>query len=143
MPNFTILRNTPATAFKTAGEAFAYLTAKADTKFGAPLGRHDEGGEPEGRVFDRYVPLNSGGYDRGGAYWGLGDRLRVRFTLDCKYVRFYREEFEWEVQQLGPEGWEMVTTERQCTEAKARLAEYRENQSEFRYRTKRVRILPA
>lgn len=144
MPYFTIVRSTPTPTFKTAHDAYKWLIGPVSTKFGAPIGRHDEGNEPSGRVFDRYVPINSGGYDRGGAYWGISERLRVRFTLDCSYVRFYREHFEYEVQQLSPGyGWEMVTTERQYTEARARLAEYRENQPEFRYRVQRVRILPA
>lgn len=141
MQHQTVPQNTYPT-FKTANDAYKWLIGDVNAKYGAPMGRRDEGNKPSGRVFDRYVPLNSQGYDRGGAYWGTGERLRVRFTLNCRYVRFYREQFEYEVQQFGPEGWEMVTTERQYNEARARLAEYRENQPEFRYCVQRVRILP-
>ena len=47
-------------------------------KYGAPMGRHTG---PEfldcdaGRIYLRSVPLDSGGYDQGGAYWGIGDTL--------------------------------------------------------------------
>lgn len=45
-------------------------------KYGAPMGRNNWYGTPElrsVRVFE--VPINSQGYDRGGAYWGIGERL--------------------------------------------------------------------
>lgn len=44
---------------------------------GAPLGRRSSrpGEEPEGKLYLRRVRLNSGGYDNGGAYWGLGAPL--------------------------------------------------------------------
>lgn len=43
------------------------------------------------RVFDCAVPMNyDGSYDRGGAYWGMGTQLRVRYTKDLAYVEFYR-----------------------------------------------------
>ena len=50
----------------------------ANCKYGAPMGRHTG---PEyldtalGKVYLRLVPLDSGGYDRGGAYWGVGQPL--------------------------------------------------------------------
>jgi len=48
------------------------------TKYGAPMGRA-EWGRPEDcparGVHLFHVPLDSGGYDRGGAYWGHGQRL--------------------------------------------------------------------
>ena len=43
------------------------------------------------RIFDRAVPLSQG-YDRGGAYWGTPSNLRVEYTSDLVYVRFYRVE---------------------------------------------------
>ena len=62
------------------------------SKYGAPMGRPDIGTKPEDvRVFDCAVPLNSGGYDKGGAYWGIGYQLRVEYTKDLKFVRFYRK----------------------------------------------------
>ena len=47
-------------------------------KYGAPMGRHTG---PEyldtslGKISLRRVPLDSGGYDKGGAYWGIGQPL--------------------------------------------------------------------
>ena len=40
-------------------------------------------------IFDCAVPMN-GAYDKGGAYWGLGDELRVQYTKDLTFVEFYR-----------------------------------------------------
>ena len=34
---------------------------------------------------------SDGAYDKGGAYWGIGKRLRVSYTKDLKYINFYRE----------------------------------------------------
>ena len=54
-------------------------------KYGAPMGRRTG---PEfldvdaGKVSLRCVPLNSGGYDSGGAYWGHGQPLWE--TLDVE-----------------------------------------------------------
>ena len=65
-----------------------------NAKYGAPMGRANIGERPtDKRVYDRYVPMCSccGAYDRGGAYWGLGNRLRVSFTEDLSYIHFYRE----------------------------------------------------
>lgn len=57
-----------------------------------PMGRPDIGVEPVGkRVFDSAVPLTSSGYDRGGAYWGKGDELRVKYTKDLTFIKFYRK----------------------------------------------------
>lgn len=43
------------------------------------------------RVFDCAVPMSDGAYDRGGAYWGHGKQLRVKYTKDLTYVHFYRK----------------------------------------------------
>jgi hypothetical protein len=44
---------------------------KVSSKYGAPMGRHESLlGVERIRLFR--VRLNSGGYDDGGAYWGLG-----------------------------------------------------------------------
>lgn len=55
-------------------------------------GRPNVGKEPNyiKRVYDAKIPLNKGGYDRGGAYWGLGDELRVSYSADGTFVKFYR-----------------------------------------------------
>ena len=46
--------------------------------YGAPLGRYtgpDFLDATAGKIYLRRVPINSGGYDTGGAYWGLGAPL--------------------------------------------------------------------
>lgn len=45
------------------------------SRYGAPMGRPGRYQDCVGKVSLRHVPLNSGGYDSGGAYWGLGQRL--------------------------------------------------------------------
>lgn len=61
---------------------------------GAPMGRSSIGTHPHlgtEKVFDCAVPMSSdGAYDRGGAYWGIGKQLRVKYTKDLSYVHFYR-----------------------------------------------------
>jgi len=52
-------------------------TPKVCCRYGAPMGRHT-GPQPEGDG-DKWrlqrVPIDAGGYDPGGAYWGLGGAL--------------------------------------------------------------------
>lgn len=72
-------------------------------KYGAPMGRTNVdktkivecNGELfstlTGHLFDCRVPLDSGGYDKGGAYWGIGTELRVSYTKDLTYIIFYRK----------------------------------------------------
>jgi len=77
---------------------------KVNTKYGAPMGRNDVGNEPitvvsgnnnrickrhQTKVYDKRVVLIDG-YDNGGAYWGFGKELRVRFTADLSFINFYR-----------------------------------------------------
>lgn len=61
-----------------------------NSKYGAPMGRQGKGDKPGGKVFDTPVILNEG-YDKGGAYWGLPNNLRVKYTADLSYVQFYRK----------------------------------------------------
>ena len=47
-------------------------------KYGAPLGRYtgpDYLSTDAGKIYLRRVPLDNGGYDKGGAYWGHGAPL--------------------------------------------------------------------
>lgn len=70
-----------------------WILKKVNTKYGAPLGRRDIGKFPTDsniKIYDRIVVLDRQGYDKGGAYWGLGPQLRVSFTKDLSYVHFYR-----------------------------------------------------
>lgn len=64
-------------------------TPEVNAKYGAPMGRVSRSTvtDKHGRTFELTVtedakpmnlircPLNSGGYDRGGAYWGIGEPL--------------------------------------------------------------------
>ena len=80
---------------------------EVSTKYGAPMGRRNIGKEPHTitsgpnckilkknqiKVYDKKVPMCSccGAYDQGGAYWGIGNQLRVRFTTDLSFIEFYR-----------------------------------------------------
>lgn len=56
------------------------------------MGRSNTGTAPTDgtRIFDRAVPMIDGAYDRGGAYWGIGPQLRVKYTRDLSYIEFYR-----------------------------------------------------
>jgi hypothetical protein len=79
---------------------------EVSTKYGAPMGRMNIGNTPHtitsGRankiykcnqikIYDKRVPMSPcGAYDKGGAYWGIGKELRVRFTANLSYVEFYR-----------------------------------------------------
>jgi hypothetical protein len=84
---------------------------KVNCKYGAPMGRPNVTpqaysivelavgdflacpiSKQSKRIFDCAVPLSSdGAYDKGGAYWGLGKQLRVRYTKDLTYIEFYRK----------------------------------------------------
>lgn len=58
----------------------------------APVGRPNVGTAPTGeKIYDSAVPLTKDGYDRGGAYWGVGRQLRVAYTKDLTYIYFYRQ----------------------------------------------------
>lgn len=70
------------------------ILSKVNCKFGSPIGRFSN--TPDQRpknktIFDSAVKLIDSGYDKGGAYWGLPNNLRVEYTKDLSYVRFYRE----------------------------------------------------
>ena len=81
------------------------IITKVNSNFGAPMGRSnvDERPAKNGLVLDEYldnpknklydcaVPMsNDGAYDKGGAYWGIGKQLRVKYTKDLLYIEFYR-----------------------------------------------------
>ena len=63
-------------------------------KHDAPMGRSNVGIRPNKRIYDCFVPMDNGGYDIGGTYWGLAldntKPLRVAYTKDLSYVEFYR-----------------------------------------------------
>ena len=81
------------------------VVTQLSCKYGAPMGRPNVGKQPatitsgrngriykshQTKVYDKRVPMVDGAYDIGGAYWGIGAELRVRFTADLSYVEFYR-----------------------------------------------------
>jgi hypothetical protein len=89
----------------TYWQAFRQIMYEVDTKYGAPMGRSNVGSQPiqvsrgtgrickcdQVKVYQRRVALPyDGAYDRGGAYWGCGRPLYVRFTKDLQYVEFFR-----------------------------------------------------
>ena len=98
----------PANVIKTSGGLFKLVIDKTDGRYGAPMGRGNVNDCPlatkyegeyfhidwkwydTGKTFDRIVPLDGGGYDAGGAYWGTGSELRVTYNEDLTFVRFYR-----------------------------------------------------
>lgn len=67
--------------------------SKVDSKYGAPMGREEWRNPPirphSVKVFR--VHLDSGGYDDGGAYWGIGKPLYCA-TNDDDYRMFTRAE---------------------------------------------------
>ena len=69
------------------------IITEVNCKYGAPMGRRSdpEYNKPKNKkIFDCRVLLNNGGYDFGGAYWGFPNNLRVEYTKDLTYIRFYR-----------------------------------------------------
>lgn len=85
------------------------VITEVGTSRGAPMGRSNIGYTPptiqsekkgeffakkQTKIYDKRVPMCSccGAYDIGGAYWGYGKELRVRFTADLSYIEFYRKE---------------------------------------------------
>lgn len=74
---------------------------KVNCQYGAPMGRaNDTGNAPSkmggylvftGKLYCRKIRLDSGGYDQGGAYWGLrmnGESLYCVYSA-CGTVRRY------------------------------------------------------
>jgi hypothetical protein len=80
------------------------ILTNCDCKYGSPMGRADITPDNlnyihvteknakrylKSTLFDCKVNLTQG-YDKGGAYWGLPNNLRVKYTKDLTYVVFYR-----------------------------------------------------
>jgi len=84
------------------------IITKLGTSRGAPMGRPNIGGRPitvvsgrhnriykknnkHMRIYDCAVPMSGDvAYDKGGAYWGIGKQLRVKYNKDLSFVKFYR-----------------------------------------------------
>lgn len=89
----------------------AKIITEVSGKYGAPMGRNDVDNRPvtivngqpfvpviTAHIYDCAVPMCSccGAYDIGGAYWGsnrMNDigQLRVQYTKDLSFIRFYRK----------------------------------------------------
>lgn len=75
------------------------IITKVDCSRGTRMGRDNIGVHPaesssirKYRVYGTKVPMSSDGcYDRGHTYWGIGVELRVQYTRDLSYIRFYRK----------------------------------------------------
>lgn len=52
-----------------------YIPPRVDMRLGAPTGRAGTGFRPAIKLTVRRVMIDSQGYDAGGAYWGLGQKL--------------------------------------------------------------------
>lgn len=59
---------------------------EVSSKYGAPMGRVSVVGEPVKLAITR-IAIDSGGYDSGGAYWGLGDPL---YRVEGEATDLYR-----------------------------------------------------
>jgi hypothetical protein len=68
-------------------------TPPVDSNRGAPMGRYS-GPDPlntdAGRLYLSRVPINSGGYDAGGAYWGLASVALYCAMDQDGATRFFR-----------------------------------------------------
>lgn len=69
------------------------LTPKVNCEYGAPMGRtsaHPHGHDFDGKLYLHRIRLDSGGYDSGGAYWGVGKPLYGYADEDMEYKGFVR-----------------------------------------------------
>ena len=66
-------------------------TSQVSSQYGAPMGRSSHGAVFSGQKV-RLIQLNidGGGYDDGGAYWGLSKPLFMAWTEDTEYERNLR-----------------------------------------------------
>jgi hypothetical protein len=65
-------------------------TPPVNCTYGAPMGRLSRASlDTSARLYLRRVRLDSGGYDSGGAYWGIGAPLWVAMDQDgdCIFLR--------------------------------------------------------
>lgn len=69
-----------------------YTPSKAYSQYGASMGRPrtalDGSSRRKCRLFR--LPLDSGGYDQGGAYWGTPDNLFVLMDDDMDAIAYVR-----------------------------------------------------
>lgn len=64
---------------------------KVNCQYGAPMGRAAYGIPQDGEKYRLYhMKLDSGGYDDGGAYWGIGAPLYCAEDVEGDYRQFTR-----------------------------------------------------
>ncbi len=65
--------------------------SKAYSQYGASMGRREFGRPDLNELCNLHkVPLDNGGYDPGGAYWGTGVTLwRLQYNEGQRFVRAY------------------------------------------------------
>lgn len=77
-----------------------------NSQYGAPMGRRNldlEGKVGDVKMYLEVVPLDSGGYDRGGAYWGL--RMPINYVrADGAVVRVTPRIYRYYVTTNGRHG---------------------------------------
>ena len=70
------------------------IITEVSSSRGAPMGRQSTHSDVDciiRKLYDCKVPMSGdGAYDRGGAYWGTGSELRVKYTKDLSVIFFYR-----------------------------------------------------
>lgn len=67
------------------------MLSKVGDSRGAPMGRPERNKAPSGAKFQLIrIRINSGGYDSGGAYWGIGTPLYWATTEDGATEFFFR-----------------------------------------------------
>ena len=79
------------------------LSPASCNKYGAPMGRSEYGHAaacPDGTVLLFKVSIDSGGYDPGGAYWGIGQQLSCAADGEDNYRRFVRADSRQEAMGL-------------------------------------------
>ncbi len=78
-----------------AKEFNALVAPKVNCKFGAPMGRRNRNTvgklEEAPKTTTRRIYLCNGGYDNGGAYWGLGSPLYVTYSKCGKIITYHRK----------------------------------------------------
>ena len=82
------------------------IITPVNCKYGAPMGRANVGNYPvtvtsgpncrifkkdQPKIYRKRVRLDSGGYDMGGAYWGIGAPLYVEFNKELTYIKYFRQ----------------------------------------------------
>lgn len=75
------MKETSRATIKANGRTPFY--AAVSSPYGAPMGRVERG-PASGKVYLARVRIDSGGYDPGGAYWGIGMNLYCAWNDDCE-----------------------------------------------------------